>query len=407
MSNKKKIASTKLALKKENQLLREKAELIASKKMAAKPIDISRLDSEQIEGLIHELSVFQIELEIQNENLLSAYEQLEISRKRYIQLYNLAPVGYFTLTNNGIILEANSTGSKLLACTVSLLQQLPFAKFIDREDTDKFYLFCKDIINTRQPQACELKINRHDNTLFWGSLLAASTVDEHGEQILFLVLNDATKLHDHVDAISQLAFFDQLTGLPNRRLLLDRLNHAVISTDRNGKLGAVMMLDLDNFKQLNDTKGHADGDMLLQQIAIRLQSCVRKNDSLARLGGDEFVVLLEGLSEDAVEARNEAMHIAKKIQHEFSIPFKLRDYTHHITASIGIIIFMQETENVDNLLKNSDAAMYQAKAAGRNKIRFFDAPIQTITEAHFQKEKDRRYDHQTHKIRGALPDSIE
>jgi diguanylate cyclase (GGDEF)-like protein len=405
MSKKKSITSKRLALSKEKKLLREKAELIASRKMLAKPVDVRQLSSEKIEGLIHELSVFQIELEIQNENLLSAYEQLEVSRKRYIQLYNLAPVGYFSLSKNAIILEANNTGSKLLACTVSMLQQSPFTKFIERGDTDKFYIFCKEIINTMQPQVCELKIKRHNNTSFWGYLVAASTVDEHGEQILFLVLNDATELHNHIDAISRLAFFDPLTELPNRRLLLDRLKHAVISADRNEKLGVVMMLDLDNFKQLNDTRGHADGDMLLQQIAIRLQSCVRKNDSLARLGGDEFVILLEGLSENVAEAKTEAMHIANKIQHQFSLPFKLGDYTHHITASIGITIFMQEIQNVDNLLKNSDAAMYQAKAEGRNKIRFFDTPMQTITEAHSQIEKDRRHDQEAKKIRAALPDS--
>jgi diguanylate cyclase (GGDEF)-like protein/PAS domain S-box-containing protein len=377
MSKKKKIFNTKISLSNENKMLREKAELLAGKKMAAKPVDVSQLNSEQIEGLLHELNVFQIELEIQNENLLTAYDQLELSRKRYIQLYNLAPVGYFSLSNHGSILEANQTGSKLLACPVSMLQQLSFTKFIRNEDTDKFYLFCKKVLNTLQTQVCELRMNRHNNTSFWGHLVAAATVDEDGEQILFVILNDATELHNHVDEIRRLAFFDPLTGLPNRRLLLDRLNHAVISADRNGKLGAVMMLDLDKFKELNDTKGHADGDLLLHQIAIRLKGCLRKNDSLARLGGDEFVILLEGLSEDLAEAKSEALHIAKKLQHEFSYPFTLDDYTHQITASIGITIFMPNTENVNHLLKNSDVAMYQAKAAGRNKIRFFDPPIQT------------------------------
>lgn len=405
MSNKKNIFSKKTSLGKENKLLREKAELFASKKMAAKPVDISLLSSEQIEGLLHELHVFQIELEIQNENLLTAYEQLEVSRKRYMQLYNLAPVGYLSLSNDGIIHQANNTSSKLLACPVFMLQELPFAKFICHEDTDKFYLFCKKIINTQQPQVCEISMKRHNNTPFWGYLVASATVDEHGEQNLFLVLNDSTELHNHVDKIRQLAFFDALTGLPNRRLLLDRINHALISADRNSKLGALMMLDLDNFKQLNDTKGHADGDILLQQIANRLQSCVRKNDSLGRLGGDEFVILLEGLNENPSEAADEALHIAKKIQHEFSYPFEFRDYTYHITASIGITIFMQHEENMDNLLKNADAAMYQAKAAGRNQIRFFDAPMQAITEAHYQIEKDLRDAREDNEIRAALPNS--
>lgn len=378
-------------MSKENKLLREKAELIARRKQVTKPVDITQLSTQQIEELVHELSVFQIELEIQNENLLMAYEQLEVSRKRYIQLYNLAPVGYFSLSNHGIILQANNTSGELLACPVSTLQQLPFAKFIANEDADNFYLFYKKIINTLQPQACELKMNRHDNTPFWGYLAASVSVDEHGEQILFLVLNDATELHNNVDEIRRLAFFDPLTGLPNRRLLLDRLNQALISANRNSKLGALMMLDLDNFKQLNDTRGHADGDILLQQIAIRLQACVRKHDSLARLGGDEFVVLLEGLSENSAEAASEALHIAKKIQREFLHPFRLRDYTHHITASIGITIFKQHTENVDHLLKNADVAMYQAKAAGRNKTRFFDASMQKMTEAYYQIEKDLRH----------------
>ncbi|MFT6986290.1 MAG: diguanylate cyclase (GGDEF)-like protein [Psychromonas sp.] len=388
MNKKNNISSKQISLSKANKLLREKAELIAHRKMVAKPVAITELSTQQIDDLIHELSVFQIELEIQNENLLMAYEQLEVSRKRYIQLYNLAPVGYLSLSNHGIIRQANTTSSKLLACPVSMLQQLPFAKFICHEDTDKFYLFCKKIINTLKPQVCELKMNRHDNTSFWGYLVAASTVDEQGEQIFFLVLTDSTELHNHVDEIRRLAFFDQLTGLPNRRLLLDRLNHAIISANRNGKFGALMMLDLDNFKQLNDTRGHADGDLLLQQIARLLQGCVRKNDSVGRLGGDEFVILLEGLSENAAEAGSEALHIAKKIQHEFSHPFRLHDYTHNITASIGITIFMQLTENVDKLLKNADLAMYQAKAAGCNKTRFFDAPMQAMTDAREQIEDD-------------------
>jgi diguanylate cyclase (GGDEF)-like protein/PAS domain S-box-containing protein len=192
---------------------------------------------------------------------------------------------------------------------------------------------------------------------------------------------DITKRKTAEKEIQRLAFHDQLTGLPNRQLLRDRLQHAVLLSKRSHSLGAVMFIDLDNFKTLNDTQGHHKGDLLLQQLAQRLTDCAREIDTVARLGGDEFVVVLEELSSDAVEAATQAELIGEKILAALSQPCELVGYQHIGTASIGITLLDSQTSSIDELLKRADLAMYRAKAAGRNVIRFFDPAMQTAINA--------------------------
>lgn len=172
-------------------------------------------------------------------------------------------------------------------------------------------------------------------------------------------------------AIKQLAFYDVLTNLPNRRLLLDRLNHALAISARSGKRGALLFLDLDHFKMLNDTLGHDKGDMLLKQVAERLLGCVRETDTVARLGGDEFVVMLEDLSEDTVEASVQVDVVSQQIITSLNQPYLLGDFEYISTPSIGVAMFIEHGQSHDELLKNADIAMYQAKKAGRNAVRFF------------------------------------
>jgi diguanylate cyclase (GGDEF)-like protein/PAS domain S-box-containing protein len=190
--------------------------------------------------------------------------------------------------------------------------------------------------------------------------------------------------------VHQLAFFDALTGLPNRRLLLDRLNQAFAVSMRNGRYGAVMFLDLDHFKTLNDSKGHEMGDLLLVEVANRLQQCVRDGDTVARLGGDEFVVVLEMLSAGVNEAVTQAELVAEKIRAALNLPFQLNQYEHNTTPSIGVVLFRGHQESIDNLLKYADTAMYQAKAAGRNAIRFYDPDMQAALEARIELERQLR-----------------
>ncbi len=190
--------------------------------------------------------------------------------------------------------------------------------------------------------------------------------------------------------IHQLAFYDPLTRLPNRIALLDRLQHALSSSRRHGEHGALMFLDLDNFKTLNDTQGHDIGDRLLQQVAQRLQACVRGEDTVARLGGDEFVVLLEELGDDAGYAALQAESAAKKLLAAFRQPFNLGTVLHSCTTSVGVTLFDGVPDSVDELLKQADLAMYESKQAGRDSVHFFDPRMQELVMQRATLEADLR-----------------
>lgn len=199
---------------------------------------------------------------------------------------------------------------------------------------------------------------------------------------------DITERKRAENEVKTLAFYDPLTRLPNRRLLLDRVGQALVSSARHKHYGALLFIDLDNFKGINDTLGHDVGDLLLQQVAQRLTSCIREGDTIGRLGGDEFVVLLEELSEVATVAAKEAEFVGEKIRALLNQPYQLNTYLHHSTPSIGIALFADRTDTVEDLLKQADLAMYRAKAAGRNTLRFFDQEMQTIVEARTAMERD-------------------
>ncbi|NOU00483.1 MAG: EAL domain-containing protein [Gallionella sp.] len=191
--------------------------------------------------------------------------------------------------------------------------------------------------------------------------------------------------------IHQLAFYDSLTGLPNRRLLMDRLLQACLASSRSGRHGALMVIDLDHFKNLNDSQGHDIGDMLLLEIAKRLSGCVRDGDTVARLGGDEFVVLLQNLSAHSDESASRAEAIAEKIRGAMTAPCTLNEHVYTTTMSIGIMLFKDQQDSIDHLLKHADIAMYQAKAAGRNTIRFYDPVMQAAQEERIKWEAELRF----------------
>jgi diguanylate cyclase (GGDEF)-like protein/PAS domain S-box-containing protein len=202
---------------------------------------------------------------------------------------------------------------------------------------------------------------------------------------------DITERKKSDDEIHRLAFYDSLTDLPNRRLLIDRLQHALTSSERSGRHGAIMFIDLDNFKVINDTKGHDLGDMLLVEAARRLQSCVREGDTVARLGGDEFVVMLEDIKGDMEQAVTLSDEVGEKILAALNQPYVLKGDEFHSTASIGINLFVNRELSADTLLKYADIAMYQAKGAGRNTLRFFDPKMQSVLEARATIESDLRH----------------
>ncbi len=189
---------------------------------------------------------------------------------------------------------------------------------------------------------------------------------------------------------ANLAFFDPLTQLPNRRLLMDRLAHALSVGDHSTQTGALLLLDLDHFKTLNDTQGHDVGDLLLQAVGKRLEACVRAGDTVARLGGDEFVVLLENLGGTAEEAASHAKVVCTQMLATLGQPYLLKNNTIRSTPSIGLTLFTGNGLTIDELFKQADLAMYQAKSAGRNTLRFFDVKMQALATARVALETDLR-----------------
>jgi len=240
--------------------------------------------------------------------------------------------------------------------------------------------------------------SRHPSGALRPISVSASRIPHADQETFVVTLRDITQQRQDEEEIRRLAFYDPLTGLPNRRLLMDRVRQAMVNSTRLGQHGALMFLDLDHFKLLNDTLGHDVGDELLQQVAYRLRSCVREGDSVARLGGDEFVVLLEGLSGQPEEAATQAEVVAHKILDALALPYSLRGHGYNSTPSIGIVVFMQDNETIDDLLKKADVAMYQAKAAGRNTARFFDPVMQAAVTSHAEMAKEIRLGLQRHEF---------
>ncbi len=197
-----------------------------------------------------------------------------------------------------------------------------------------------------------------------------------GRALLQFSLQDITQKKAAATEIARLAFYDTLTNLPNRRLLSDRLQHALTVSMRTGSKGALLFIDLDHFKDLNDTYGHDHGDMLLQQVAARLLDCVRAIDTVGRFGGDEFLVMLEDLSDNALNAAQQAEVIGRKIFDVLNMPYDVAGREHFSSPSIGVTLFADAGDTVDELIKRADVAMYQAKSAGRNAMRFYDPRIQ-------------------------------
>jgi diguanylate cyclase (GGDEF)-like protein/PAS domain S-box-containing protein len=304
-----------------------------------------------------------------------------------------APLRIFWKDRESRYLGCNTAFAKDagISCTTELIgsedRQLSWheqAQSIRSEDTH--------IMNFDVPKlAFEEKRTTADGNQIW---LRTSKVPLHdGEGAVIGVLgiyDDITEQKHNEAQIHQLAFYDALTCLPNRRLLQDRLQQAFAVSARNEQHGAVLFLDLDNFKLLNDSRGHDVGDMLLVEVAKRLNQCVRDGDTVARLGGDEFVVVLESLSATASEAAAQADLVAEKIREVLGYPYHLGEHVFYTTPSIGVVVFMGYQASLDAILKYADTAMYQAKASGRNVVRFYDPVMQAAIEARAELEDELR-----------------
>lgn len=258
------------------------------------------------------------------------------------------------------------------------------------EDPSAFRQATQELLKSGEWRG-ELKSKRKDGTNLVVEAHWTLMFDSSGAPHSILAINtDITQRKAAEKEIQYLAFYDPLTKLPNRQLLMDRLTRAIAASARNKQHGALLFIDLDNFKILNDTLGHDIGDLLLQQVAQRLSACIRETDSVARLGGDEFVVMLENLGEHPLDAAGQVESVAMKILKTLNQPYRLGDYDHHSTPSIGITLFNNLQQGIDELLKRADIAMYRAKEEGKNTIRFFDPEMQAAVTARITLESDLR-----------------
>lgn len=477
--------------------LRARAEKSARGKASAPHEHRPPLAAEEAWRLVHELQIHQIELEMQNEELNRARAELEVSSAKYFDLYDLAPVGYFTVSDQGVILEANLAAAELLGMVRSALFGRKFSVFISPADRGTWVAQRTQLDEKETQHSWDMRMQRADGTLFWAHLEAALaqnggsriTINDISERkqteeliqdILesvdqeFLVVDRdfriryanrayATEVgtslgeilgrpcyeisprkdktchefgaacpakqvfdtgassgpvhHTQSDAqgnplvkevkafplsrnsrgevqtaiesivdvtdriskeleINHLAFSDPLTKLPNRRLLCDRLEQAIIAGARSGQHGALLILDLDHFKDLNDSRGHDVGDLLLTEVGRRLQAATREGDTVSRQGGDEFSVLLPHFTAREQEAVVQAGYVSEKIRASLALPYDLNGFEHHGSASVGVCLFHGHETTADEVLKHADVAMYLAKKDGGNCVRFFDRNMQ-------------------------------
>jgi diguanylate cyclase (GGDEF)-like protein/PAS domain S-box-containing protein len=289
--------------------------------------------------------------------------------------------GMMVTDANSVILRVNRAFTEITGYTAeeAVGQTLRLLKS-GHHDAD-FYREMWETINRTGGWQGEIWDRRKNGEVYLKWITISAVKDANGVVTHYVGAHyDITERKQTEDQVRQLAFYDPLTQLPNRRLLNDRLSQTMAASKRSVRYSALMFLDLDNFKPLNDTHGHVVGDLLLIEVADRLKNCVREMDTVARFGGDEFVVILSDLNADKAESTSQAKTVAEKIRNTLSEPYLLTikhegkvDGTvkHHCTASIGVVMFINHEASQDDILKWADAAMYQAKEAGRNLIRFY------------------------------------
>jgi len=317
--------------------------------------------------------------QLQAETLVSkqAHEALIGSQKRYLDLYEFAPIGYLTLDTDSLISEINMNGALLLGEVRNHLLSRRFAQFITPKDLDRYDRLFKRVMKQGKRQTFDLALRRGDGSVFHAQLDCVRAIAEDMNPVVRITIIDITERKRAETEIEHLAFYDSLTQLPNRRFLLGRLQAAVTACAQTLRHGAILFIDLDGFKTLNDTQGHFVGDLLLQQVALRLSACVREGDTVARLGGDEFVVMLADLSKHPIEASEQTQRIGEKLLKTLSEPYLLAGFEYRTSGSIGTTLFSGDQESLEDLLKRADLAVYCAKTAGRNRLRFFDPQMQT------------------------------
>jgi diguanylate cyclase (GGDEF)-like protein/PAS domain S-box-containing protein len=309
---------------------------------------------------------------------ISERKQAESTIKQYQAALETTHDGFWMVDLKGVLLEANQAYADIIGYSTDELRGMHISQLEAVEQTvDEV----KAHIAKITAQGFDLFETRHRHKDGHEIDIEVSTSFIRESHRLVTFCRDITQRKADEKKIELLAFYDPLTHLPNRRLFLDRLQQALVSSLRSGKTGALLFLDLDNFKTLNDTQGHDTGDLLLQKVAERLTTCVREGDTVARIGGDEFVVMLLNLSVDKLGAATQTRLITDKILSTLNRDYHLDAHTYRCTSSIGATLFNGREAGTEELLKQADIAMYQSKRVGRNTLCFFDPKMQDSINA--------------------------
>ena len=319
-------------------------------------------------------------------------QELSQQKLRLSSLVSAIPDMVFLKDVEGHYVSCNPVFERFVGRTEKDIIGLSDAQLADESEADRCDHYDQLAMKAWQPLVYEQTLTFADNG-YCGQFETIKTAIRDPQGCVTGVLGvcrDITERKRAEQQIERLAFYDVLTGLPNRRLLLDRLERAEAACQRTGQLGALLFIDLDNFKDLNDTLGHDMGDQLLAQVAARLVAAVRETDTVSRFGGDEFVIMIEGLAPQLSAAATQAETLVDKLLAELNLSYLLEGQPHYSTPSIGITLFGDERHSVDELLKRADMAMYQAKAAGRNTQRFFCPDMQAALHARSRLEADLR-----------------
>jgi diguanylate cyclase (GGDEF)-like protein/PAS domain S-box-containing protein len=311
-----------------------------------------------------------------------AEEKLRYSEQRFRDVSEAAGEYLWEIDTNLVYTYVSSRAAEVKGYRPEeLLGHTPM-EFMPEEDIAAVGEIVNQAVANHAPFRLQHRDISKTGTVVWEEVNGVPIYDKDGKVIGLrgtgLNISERKEMESQVH---QLAFYDTLTKLPNRRLLDERLSQALAASRRSGRYGALMFLDLDNFKPLNDTYGHAVGDLLLIEAANRIKNCVREIDTVARFGGDEFVVLLNDLNADRAESVLQAEQIAEKIRTSLSDPYLLpanqreqthTTVTHHSSATIGVALFLDHEGIQNDILRWADAAMYQAKESGRNLIRIYE-----------------------------------
>jgi diguanylate cyclase (GGDEF)-like protein/PAS domain S-box-containing protein len=302
-----------------------------------------------------------------------------------------AKEGIFIANAKGIILKVNQAFTDIMGYSAREAVGQTAHLFRSGRQTEDFYRTMWETIYQTGSWQGEIWNRRKNGEVFPEWLTIASIMDEDDCVTHYVVtFTDITQRKDATDKVERLAFFDHLTQLPNRRYLLDRLHQAAANSARSKNYIALLFIDLDNFKTINDSLGHDIGDLLLVTVAQRLQTCVREGDTVARLGGDEFVIMLDNLGQHQDHAAAHAKVVGEQILASLNAPYQLASHRCNNTPSIGVTLFNSQDEGVSDMFKRADFAMYSAKKAGRNTIRFFDPDMQAAISARATLETDLR-----------------